>query len=202
MKVNAIVVAGLLVLGVAARAAAQVTPVPLPDAVPGTRAPGQPAKALVPLEVEVVIARYDGAKRLSSLPYTLAINANGPEVQLNMGTDVAVPSTTFVQPANPDNKVNPLVSYNYRSVGTRIQAQVTTTEDGRFNVRLDIDDSSVYTNPTPSGGGTQLLPAFRSFSSRNASLPLRDGQTREYTAATDRVSGEVVKVSVTLRVVK
>jgi hypothetical protein len=33
-------------------------------------------------------------------------------------------------------------------------------------------------------------------------LVLRDGQTRQFTAATDRVTGEVVKVDVTLRVVK
>jgi hypothetical protein len=195
MKANAIVVAGFLVLGVAAHTSGQVTPIPLdPRAQP-------PAKALVPLEVEVVIARYDGAKRISSIPYTLAINANGTEVQLNMGTDVAVPSTAFAPVANPETKAQPLVSYNYRSVGTQIQARATTTDDGRFDVRLDIDDSSVYTNPTPAGSGIQGLPAFRNFRSRNTLL-LRDGQMREYTAATDRVSGEVVKVSVTLRVVK
>jgi hypothetical protein len=33
-------------------------------------------------------------------------------------------------------------------------------------------------------------------------LVMKDGQTREFTAATDRVSGEVVRISVTLRVVK
>jgi hypothetical protein len=45
------------------------------------------------------------------------------------------------------------------------------------------------------------MPVFRKFSSTNM-LVMRDGQTREFTAATDRVSGEVVRIAVTLRVVK
>jgi hypothetical protein len=159
----------------------------------------QPTKTLVPLEVEVVISRYQENKRLSSTPYTLAVNANGNEVALNMGTQVAVPTTSFT-PAEKGQAATPLRSYNYRDVGTRISARATTTDEGRFDLQLNIDDSSVYTNPSPGLGGGEM-PAFRSFSSRN-SLLLRDGQMREYSAATDRVSGEVVKVSVTLRVVK
>ena len=184
MKRRIVVVLALFVVVVASAASAQGP---------------EPPKPRVPLEIEVVIARFDGTKKISSLPYILAVNANGTEVQLNMGTDVAVPSTAFTPAAN-DQKVNPVTSYNYRSVGTRIQARANTAEDGRFELQLFIDDSSVYTNPTALPGGAQL-PAFRSFSSRNTLL-LRDGQTREYTAATDRVSGEVVRVSVTVKIVK
>ena len=36
----------------------------------------------------------------------------------------------------------------------------------------------------------------------SADLVLRDGQTRQFTAAADRITGEVVKVDVTLKVVK
>jgi hypothetical protein len=157
------------------------------------------ARPLTALELEVVIGRYDGAKRLSNLPYTLAVNSNDVPVQLNMGTQVAVPTTGFQ--AAGDAKASPIVSYNYRDVGTKILAAASMLDDGRFQVNLQIDDSSVYTSPTPGPGGTTMMPAFRNFSSRNTLL-LRDGQMREYTAATDRVSGEVVKVSVTLKVVK
>ena len=160
----------------------------------------EPAKARIPLEIEVVITRYDGTKKVSSLPYTLAVNANGTEVQLNMGAEVAIPSTAFTPLAQGGANVSPLTSYNYRSVGTGIITRAATAEDGRFDLQLSIDDSSVYTNPAAPPGLGQV-PAFRSFRSRNTLL-LRDGQTREYTAATDRVSGEVVKVSVTLKVVK
>jgi predicted small secreted protein len=44
-------------------------------------------------------------------------------------------------------------------------------------------------------------PAFRSFKGVNTVL-LKDGQTRQYTVATDRVTGEVLKVDVTLKVLK
>ena len=45
------------------------------------------------------------------------------------------------------------------------------------------------------------IPVFRSYQSTNT-LVLKDGQSREFTAATDRVSGEVIRIAVTLRVVK
>ena len=45
------------------------------------------------------------------------------------------------------------------------------------------------------------MPVFKSFKTRNRLL-LRNGQTRQFTAATDRVSGETVRIEVTLTVVK
>jgi hypothetical protein len=195
-RFNSIVIATLLIV------AANATSAPAQDAVPVAPGRSTSAKTLVPLEVEVVISRYMEAKRISSLPYTVAVNANGPEVHLSMGTDVAVPTTTFMPAPAGDGKgqASPLMSYNYKSVGTSINSRALATEDGRFDLQLNIDDSSVFQSPSTVPGGNQM-PAFRSFRSRNTLL-LRDGQTREYTAATDRVSGEVVKISVTLKVVK
>src|SRR5688572_8131257 len=175
-KLNSIVLAFLMVFGVAAVASAQ-EPAPKPEPVPAR---------LVPLEVEVVITRYDGTKKISSLPYVLAVNGNGPVVQLNMGTQIAVPTSAFTPKA--DDKVQPLMSYSYRDVGTKISARAYAQTDGGFDLELNIDDSSVFTSSV-SGAP---MPAFRNFSTRNRIL-LRDGQIREYTAATDRVSGEVVK---------
>jgi hypothetical protein len=45
------------------------------------------------------------------------------------------------------------------------------------------------------------VPTFRSFRSSNV-VVLKDGQSTEFAAATDKISGEVVKVDVTLTVVK
>jgi len=91
---------------------------------------------------------------------------------------------------------------NYENVGTNIDCFARTTDDGRFQLNLTIEDSSVYQNiegavaPTAAG-----RPVMRSFRSANT-LVLRDGQSRQFTAATDRVNGEVVRIEVTLRVVK
>ncbi len=165
--------------------------------------PGQTTPQLVPLEVEVVISRYRGDERVSRTPYILAVNA-GPDgqrpepAQLNIGAEVPVPVTTFTPAGNQP----PQVSFNYRHVGTTIQCSATIRGDGRYALNLSIDESSVYTDESR---GTQATvagtPVFRSYESRNTLL-LRDGQSRQYTAATDRVSGEVIRIEATLRVVQ
>ena len=49
--------------------------------------------------------------------------------------------------------------------------------------------------------GLTLLPEAAP-AALEGTLVLRDGQTRQFSAATDRVNGEVVRIEVTLRVVK
>jgi hypothetical protein len=84
-------------------------------------------------------------------------------------------------------------------VGTNIDCRVTNLDTGRYSVTVSIEDSSVYRDD-PSSQVTGV-PAFRSFRTLN-SLILRDGQTTEFTAAADKVSGEVIRAEVTLTVVK
>jgi hypothetical protein len=90
----------------------------------------------------------------------------------------------------------------YRDIGTNIDCSARTLDDGAFQLRLNVEDTSVYTNAqdgaTPSVG---QMPVFRTFRSTNT-LVLRDGQTREFTAAADRVNGEVIRIAVTLKTVK
>lgn len=165
--------------------------------------PSRPA--LTPLEVEIVISRFQGDKRISSVPYLMSVNAGedySGGTSLQMGTDVPVPTTT-IAPQVPGGANTPIRSFNYRSVGTTLSADARRAVDGGFEVQLGIDDTSIYTTGEAKEAGAVLagMPVFRSFETRNTLL-LRDGQTRQFTAATDRVSGEVVRVSVTLRVVK
>lgn len=172
---------------------------PKPEEKPSESRPS-PANALgplVPLDVQVVVNRYQGEKRISSLPYALAVNANDRSVSsIRMGARVPVVGTP------PGSAPNTPVLVNYENVGTNIDCFARTTEDGRFQVNVTIEDSSVYQNvegavaPTAAG-----RPVMRSFRSMNT-LVLRDGQTRQFTAATDRVNGEVVRIEITLRIVK
>jgi hypothetical protein len=154
----------------------------------------------VPLEIEIVISRFQGDKKISSVPYLLAVNAEGGEARLRMGTDVPVYNTAFT-PAGGKDAPQALRSYNYRSVGTTITSSARSAPENRFELNLVVEDSSVYTGTEKTVPGGEGMPVFRSFNSVNTLL-LRDGQTRQYTAAVDRVSGEVVKVDVTLKVVK
>ena len=160
---------------------------------------------LVPLSVDVMVARYQGDKKISSMPYMLAVNANklgqaGPAL-LRMGARVPVP-TIAAPPGSPAGPAGPMPGpVNYQDIGTNIDCTAKVVDQG-FELRISVSDTSVYANiqdnATPTVGN---MPVFRSFQSTNT-LVLKDGQSREFTAATDRVSGEVIRIGVTLRVVK
>jgi hypothetical protein len=193
-----VIMAAVLMLPVAAGAQNPQTPPPAPDAPPVAAKPSR--QPIVPLEIQVVIARYQGEKRVSSMPYVMAVNANGAPASLNMGADVAIPSGPITTPA--DGRPSPPVMYSYKNIGTNIVCGATTADEGRFEVNVSIDDSSVFMQEDGSPStNARNMPAFRSFKSRNT-LVLRDGQTRQYTAATDRVSSETLRIEVTLKVVK
>lgn len=164
------------------------------------------AEALVPLDVQVVITRYQGEKKTSSVPYALTVNAslrgNPPVTQLRMGGRVPVPA---MAPAiGPDGK--PLAGIvgggpvSYEEVGTSIDCSSRPLPDGRFEMTISVSDSAVTTAQNVEGERS-ALPVIRTFRATN-NLVLRDGQTRQFTAAADRITGEVVRVDVTLRVAK
>ena len=167
----------------------------------------QPAGAskptLVPLDVELVIARYQGEKKISSIPYTLNVNANGEPTTFNMGTEVPVPMAILTTPASNGQQPNPIRQYNYRNVGVNISLRASSVTEGLFQVQVNLEDSAVFSPDArqPSMPMVADAPAFRSFKGVNTVL-LRDGQTRQYTVATDRVTGEVLKVDVTLKVLR
>jgi hypothetical protein len=177
---------------------------------PAQAAPARPVgRQLVPVEVLVVIAKFQGEKRVSSVPYVLALNAvvggvignNTERTQLTIGSEVPVPISTFT-PVNDGKVAQPLRSFNYRNVGTVMSAAAVTAEGGQFEVELQIDESSLGTS-TPDGRGNSSaeMPVFKSFKARNRIL-LRPGVMRQFTAATDRISGETVRIEVTLTTVK
>jgi hypothetical protein len=156
---------------------------------------------LIPIDVEVVISRYQGDKKISSLPYALAVNAGerADGTKLRMGANVPVPNAAFT-PASGGSP-NPLVSYNYQDIGTNIDCNARPLGDGRFVVSVRVSERSVVQAPATTPPTVNGAPVIRNFESSN-NLVLRDGQTRQFTAAADRVTGEVVKVDVTLKVAK
>jgi len=155
--------------------------------------------AVTPLKVQVVITRYQGEKKISSMPYLLTMNV-GQRSNLRMGTQVPV-SVTSIDSRTADGKPSPQPpgAIQYRDVGTNIDCSAQALDDGRFQMGISVDDSSVYGEEqagTPRGN-----PSFRSFRTVN-SMVLRNGETFQFTAATDKVTGETVRVDVTLTVLK
>ena len=154
------------------------------------------------LMVEVTISRHLGDKLISSTPYQLSVIPENRS-SLRMGGDVPVPSVTFA-PAQEGKPANPLTSYGYRSIGTNIDVIAGPVVDGQYRLTLTIEENSIY--PLDAASITTAMkatgaPAFRSFKSNNT-IALRDGQSLDYTMATDRISGEVYRVNIKLAVVK
>ena len=153
------------------------------------------------LKVSLVFARYQGEKKISSIPYTLWVTANQQRTSLRMGTQIPVPSTVFSKEGE-----KPQLSYNYRDVGTNIDCAASSVSDGTYRLVITISDSSVY-YPDQSDTAVRSTtaatgaPAFRNFNS-TFTLVLRDGQTAQSTSATDPVSGQIVKLDATLNVQK
>ena len=156
----------------------------------------------VSLSVEVRISRYQGDESVSSRPYVLAVTAGVGESSLQLEDRVPVP--VGQANAGPDGVSRP-VPFNYQTVGTQISCFARTRGDGRFEVSVQVQESSVGDDDddddrTTADAALVSYPAiFRSFDSNNT-LVLRDGQTRQYVAAVDAVTGETIRVDVTLTV--
>ncbi|OFW09069.1 MAG: hypothetical protein A3H96_13515 [Acidobacteria bacterium RIFCSPLOWO2_02_FULL_67_36] len=167
---------------------------------PAKEAPPKPA--MVPLKVQLVLSRYQGEKKISSVPYALWVIANDPDnrgTNVRMGNKIPVTSTVFTSGGAPTT------SYNYQDVGTNIDCRASTTPEAGYRVSLTVTDTSVYfpgRNERPATGSTNVaVPAFRNFTS-NFYVLLRDGQSGQYLSATDPITGEVLKLDVTLNVLK
>jgi hypothetical protein len=187
-----------LALAVTARSpAAGQNPPPPPPPAP---AQGRQISALM---VDVVVSRHLGEKRLSSTPYTVSVSPD-QRSSLRIGGTVPIPSTTFVTPASKEDgkPAAPMVSYGYREIGTNIDVAAGPPQpEGRYRITVTIDETSIYADElAPATTKTTGAPAFRGFKSTNT-LVMRDGQSIDYTMATDRLTGEVYRVSVKLTVV-
>ena len=206
---NRVVMAALAAMVWGVTAAAQEPP-------PG-RTPSSPTNPKqvqnVPLELQVVVARYQADKRVSSLPYVLSLKSTitsrdfrpGLGASLRLGSRVPV-RTQVVVPAADGKPATTSNSVSYENVGTNIDAGASALEDGRYEVTITLSESSVITDTKLASdlrgaSGMGEYPVFRSYQSTNT-LFVKEGQTTQFTAASDRVSGEVVRVEVKLTVVK
>jgi hypothetical protein len=155
------------------------------------RPPAVERAPMVPLKVDVVISRYQGDKKISSLPYTLSVTANSAgRTSLRMGAEV---------PVAVSSKEG--AGFNYRSVGVSIDCSAFTANDDSYRVELTIDDSSVYDDQAKTAASPSDHPSFRSFRTTQILL-LKGGQSTQFTSATDKVTGEVTKVDVSLALAK
>jgi len=182
-----------------ADALSQETPVePTPDRARDSRP--HPLSDLSSLAVRVVISRHHGEKKVSSVPFTLSVNTDGNASMMRLSTSVPVKGSQAA-PAGESSPVTTIVPFRYEEVGTSIDCRAFSLHDGRFRLLVSIEDSSVYAPAASESGTTPTAkePSFRSFKSTQ-NVVLKDGQSIQYTTATDRITGEVIKVDVSLAV--
>ena len=156
----------------------------------------KPEPPPIPLKVTISVSRYDGDKRTASLPFVLWVNTGG-SASIQMGSDVPVPQTQISQ--SKEGTSTPVQAVTYRSLGTNLNVSARDLGDGLYKVNVSVQDSQVFRMPAT--GATQLGPVFQNFRSTNEPI-LRDGQSVQFAVATDKTSGEVIKIDVTLNLVK
>lgn len=202
MKKNAIVFAVLMLALCAPRfavhaqdkSAAEVKPKPEPV-------------ATTPIKLQVVFAEFDGDKKVKSLPYTIYHNSSHNSIlqadftKLRIGSRVPIATET----------TGGTIQFQFQDVGTNLDCRAVRNDDGKFLLQLNVERSWIEGEMqllTSSGAAHNVASAdtLREPIVRNVRselyLSLRDGQTLETTAATDPISGRVVRIEVTLNVVK
>jgi len=155
----------------------------------------RPRKTSVPLKLQVTYSRYQGDKRISNVPYTLLFNSDERPVQLRMGATVPIQTTA-----------NNNITVAYKDVGNHLDCSADTTDDGRYRLQCSFEQSSVTSGASERAlvGNvplTSLAPVLSNFRS-TANVSLRDGQSVQLTSATDPQTGDVLKIDLTLTVVK
>jgi hypothetical protein len=110
-----------------------------------------------------------------------------------MGSETPVPTTE-----TKDGKLTTSVSY--RTLGTNINVGARPVNEGMFNLFIMVQDSQLSPAPaaTAAQGATPKYQTFR-FSNR---LTMRDRQTTQFAVASDTTTGQVIKLDVTMNVVK
>jgi hypothetical protein len=178
----------------------------------GTKATDAPENATAepptPVKLQILLSEYDGTKKIANLPYTMPLivagKPSGAYSTLRIG--VKVPVTTS------DSKTGD-TQIQYIDVGTNIDARVAHAGDGKYQLDLKVDRSSLYVTSHDQDGKIagkewsdgeappSTPPLVRQYRG-DVGMFLREGQPTEGTVATDPLTGHVFKVEVTLNLVK
>lgn len=159
-----------------------------------------------PVKVQIVFTDFEGDKKVKSLPYILYVNASDAPEPRPGWSKLRVGNRVPIYTGGREG------SMSYIDVGTNIDSRVSRTGEGRFLVQLNLERSWVEGDvPFPvQKSATETAeqhtdqfhePVIRQFRSE-LELKLREGQLVESTMATDPLSGKVLKVEVSLSVVK
>ena len=171
-----------------------------------TTSEARPTEA-TPVKLAVTFAEFEGDKKVKSLPYTIYHNSSHNSILQADFTKLRIGSRVPVVTGSGGGAVQ----FQYLDIGANLDCRTVRNEDGKFLVQLSVERSWIEgdTSTQVASSAAQQnssVDTFREPIIRNVRsdlfLSLRDGQTVETTAATDPISGRVVRIEVTLNVVK
>ena len=155
---------------------------------------------LTPVKVQVVFSEWEAEKKVASFPYTILVSATdnirrSDASKIRVG--VRIPITT-------QGKDGPTTVY--LDVGSNIDARGAVQADGKVQLDLSLRRSFIYAPQGPKSAAEFPVtgnpnPIFRNFDAE-LRLVFKDGETIQTHMATDPVSGRVLKVDVTVNIVK
>ncbi len=175
---------------------------------PGAAAASDSAPSATAYRVQVVISEYDGATKVSSLPYSIPVAPVLPgdtRAFGSMRTGIRVPVAANSKPGEN--------GFSYVDVGTNLDVRVRRPDAERYSLELTVEHSWLYVREKdkegnaegrawapgdPAPGSAPLIHTFRT----NVQFLLRDAHSAETTMATDPVTGHVFKVDAQLTVLK
>jgi hypothetical protein len=144
------------------------------------------------LRIQVVLSRFEGEKRIGSLPYTLVVVPGSNRSSIRLGVDTPVPAA-----AGADGKESGALQY--RNVGTNIDCMnVRELSGGRYQFDIYVQNTAAIPDEDPQ---RLARPVFRRFET-NFTAQLRDDQGLQTIVSTDPVTGESVRIDVKLNVVR
>jgi hypothetical protein len=156
-----------------------------------------PFRPTTNLRVQLVMSRYRDDKKTGSLPYTFTVTPGGARVRMRMGVEAPIPTAAPRKQADTFDQ-----SFSYRSVGTNVDCFARDLGNGSYELSITVENSSAIPGEKEgSGVAVAGVPLFRKFETSFGPV-MRDGQTIQTIASTDPVTGEVVKIDVTMNVVK
>jgi hypothetical protein len=147
------------------------------------------------LRIQLVISRYAGEKKIGSIPYVFVVAADtsGPAgaARIRMGVDSPIP---IAIPGVSGQTVD------YKSIGTNIDCNsAIALSGGRYAFIISIQNTAAVADTAVEAKDSS--PLFRRFDATFTPV-LRDGQSMQTVASADPVTGEVVKIDVTMNVVR
>lgn len=162
-----------------------------------------PPKKMTPLKVQVVISEYDGDKKIGSLPYVFYVNADAPNG--GQGTSVRLGLRVPIHTGGESSNTQVV----YQDVGTNVDCMAHSAGEGAFVLDLSVERSSAYLTGDDKSHEQQLSgmsvsstqPVIAQFRT-STHVVIKDGQTVQSNLAADPVDGHVLKVDVTINVVK